>query len=74
MSKQSIQWHEQCLRDKLDHYGRKRAAANRELEECLRAENETAFYARQIDAAKARGMNAFDRDRLLKANTKMRDA
>ena len=74
MSKQPIQWHEECLKNRLSHYARKRETAQRELDECLRADNETAFYAQQIDAAKARGMTAFDRNRLLKANTKISHA
>lgn len=63
--KRSLEWHRECLENwERSLIGQRndfaRAKANLE-----RSEAEFAFYAQQVEEAERRGMDAFDRDRLL---------
>jgi hypothetical protein len=60
-----IEWHEQSLRNSRDSLRTERRRFDAAKVNLLRREAEVAFYEQQIEAAKARGMAKFDRDKLL---------
>jgi len=66
MSKQKIWWHEECLANNIAHNARQKKLLTRALQDLDRSDTHLGFYLSQIEEAKRRGMDAFDRDRLLK--------
>ena len=66
MSKEKVWWHEECLSNNIAHNAKKKKLLTRALQDLERADANLGFYASQIEEAKRRGMDAFDRDRLLK--------
>ena len=66
MSKEKVWWHEECLSNNIAHNARQKKLLTRALQDLERADADLGFYASQIAEAKRRGMDAFDRDRLLK--------
>jgi hypothetical protein len=61
-----IRWHEDCLKNQRRSNAKKQDELLRLKAEVLKDENETFFYAQQIDAAVAKGKDAFDRDKFMK--------
>jgi multidrug resistance efflux pump len=66
MPKRPLEWHEQCLRNTRASLAEAEAGAARAEQNAARLRNSVAFYQAQIDAAKARGMDGFDSERLLR--------
>ena len=64
--KQEIWWHEECLQNRITSSERERKRLTRAIEDLEQIEKATKFLAEQIAEAKRRGMDSFDRDRLLK--------
>lgn len=63
--KKSMAWHEECVQNLqaiLDKFERRIAKSNRQH---IKLCNCIAFYKRQIEEAKRRGLDEFDRDRLM---------
>ena len=70
MSKQSVAWHEECLRNATKSYERELA---RYEEERMRLEHtrvELAIYEYQIKRAKREAKDGFDREKYGKASAK----
>jgi hypothetical protein len=65
VARESIAWHEQCLKNVEHSTAQRRANLERELARLTEDETRVVFYRDQIAEAKKRGMDAFDRDRLL---------
>jgi hypothetical protein len=65
MSKMPMDWHRECLRN----YKRSAAELERDLErraaDLANRKRNIAFYEEQIAAAEKRGVDGFDRERLL---------
>jgi hypothetical protein len=65
MSKQSIKWHEKCLMN----YSKTLLKLTEEIaslkEKARQSFNQGVFYLAQIDEAKLRNMDGFDRKKLL---------
>ena len=67
--KESIAWHRTCLANATAHYGRVRRDAEACLAACVKGEAQCRHYAAQIAEAERRGMDGFDRERLMKRRT-----
>jgi hypothetical protein len=65
-----IKWHKDSLTNMTAHWQRERKLAEETLARCVRADLDIKHYAKQIAEAERRGMEGFDRDRLLKPNNK----
>jgi len=65
-----IKWHKDSLTNLTVHYQRERKLAEETLTRCDKADADIKHYARQIAEAERRGMDSFDRDRLLKSNSR----
>jgi hypothetical protein len=65
MSTEPIAWHRECLKNMTAHLERYRKEAARLVAEMESLERRVTFYADQITTAEARGMAAFDQERLL---------
>lgn len=65
MSKMSIEWHEQCLRNQNTHLTHEEQVLQQQAERVARLRREFFSYEDQIAEAKRRGMDGFDRERLL---------
>ena len=66
MSKQTLAWHRECLTNHMRSIREKRAIVTRLIEDVERSEREAVLYQEQITAAEARGLDAFDKERLLR--------
>ena len=64
--KMSIQWHKECQENAAAHYDRLRKKALEDLAFAMEGVEKTRFYRLQIEEAERRGMDSFDRDRLMK--------
>ena len=62
MSKQTIEWHEGCLRNSEDHLVRVVRQIQSLTEQMKEYRKENNFYRRQINEAKLKGKDGFDRD------------
>jgi hypothetical protein len=65
VSKFSIKWHEECFANSAASTEELRRNVARMTVELSRRAEALTFYASQIEEAKKRGMDGFDRDRLL---------
>lgn len=63
--KMDIEWHEDGLRHSLVYEDVERAKLKRMQEALGRLEERNAFYAKQIEEAKRRGLTRFDPDRFM---------
>lgn len=68
--KESIQWHEECLKNRQNSLLRERKTLEILLTKIERLFQENNAYAYQIQQAKLRKMDHFDRDRFLKKRGK----
>jgi len=66
MPKRPIEWYEECLRYSEESLANAEARLAREQASVERMRNDNAFRRAQIQEAKARGMEAFDAERLLR--------
>lgn len=62
-----IAWHEECLNNQRHSYERRLLELDRLQRDVDRLRIEVTIYEHQIAEAKARGLESFDRDRLLKS-------
>ncbi len=62
-----LAWHEECLRNARRSLADREASAARLAEEIARLRAEAEHHALQIEEATRRGLQGFDRDRLLKS-------
>lgn len=62
-SKMPIAWHEECLRNREENYGRAVAELYRQKEYVEKFGNENDFMRAQIERAKREGKTEYDRDR-----------
>lgn len=67
---QSIEWHEECLKNVRSSAEEKRRLANAYADDADRLEKYVLMYSQQIERAKAEGKDRFDRDRYLKGKLK----
>lgn len=65
MSKQTIKWHEECLKNWEASNKRNAEHLARVLEEFKRDSAKLQFYRDQIAEAKKRGKDGFNRDRFM---------
>lgn len=65
-NKRPIEWHEECLKNKLISMEILRREALRAQDELLGCEIEIEKYGKQIEIAKLRHMDGFDVERFLK--------
>jgi hypothetical protein len=65
VSKQPIAWHRECYRNSIQSLHKDRHDLQRLMAVVEERDQRLKFYARQIEAAVDRGMDEFDRDRLL---------
>jgi predicted nucleic acid-binding Zn-ribbon protein len=63
MSKMSLAWHQECLKNCRASLVRKNAELARVREEVRRMEEDVDFLQHQIDQAVAQGKDGFDEDR-----------
>lgn len=63
--KHGLSWHKDCLANLLRGLKDRHAAAARAAAEAKQLEREVDFYEDQIAEAERRGLEAFDRERLL---------
>jgi hypothetical protein len=63
--KQSLQWHEECMANHARTMNELCGIADRAQREYEASRSRYHFYQQQITEAVRRGMDAFDRDRLL---------
>ena len=70
MSKRDLDWHQQCLGNWRLTIDEKSKQADRLQREVSAAREEIAFYEHQLRDARARGIDAFDRDRFLRVRRK----
>ena len=64
-----MDWHRECLKNSAENVAGLRGDVARKTAELERRERELAFYEEQIAEADRRGLDAFDRDRLLVKRT-----
>ena len=65
-----IKWHKDSLTNMTAHWLRERKLAEETLARCTKGEADIQHYAKQIAEAERRGMEGFDRDRLMKPNVR----
>jgi hypothetical protein len=70
MSKMKIPWHEECYNNNLIYLTQKQVELKRLEEECEKMALKLAGYFTQIETAKQRGMDGFDRERFLRHRAK----
>lgn len=73
MSKQLLGWHCECLKNMRSHLKGQEEAALRAQARLHQLQNDVEFYERQINEATKRGMDDFDRDRLLKTRVAVKE-
>lgn len=65
MSKQSLSWHKECLKNRIQYTSKLKGQFYKAKDEFENALKIIDFYSNQYREAKARGMDSFDRDRFL---------
>lgn len=65
MSKMPIDWHRECFKNASESQARRIRERDRLTLEIERNESELLHYARQIEEAEKRKLDAFDSERLL---------
>lgn len=65
MSKMSLSWHRSCLKNFVASVEAESKDVERRVAALEKKKRELRFYKEQVEAAEKRGMEAFDRDRLL---------
>ena len=68
--KMTIAWHEDCYKNYAEGFRKEREALERHMEQVDRMRLDVAAYGHQIDEAKRRGMDGFDRERFMKRRTR----
>lgn len=66
MSKNVIAWHEDCYRNASENWERDRVRVQQMQDDIERRRRDLMMYRQQIDEAKGRGLDGFDRERFLK--------
>ena len=64
--KKLVSWHEGCLKNAKTYYNSALENAERNMDEAIKGLVVCAVYEQQIQEAKKRGVDAFDRDKFSK--------
>lgn len=68
--KMPLAWHESTLATYRDNYKREKAMLERKFADLARWEADILVWEMQLEEAKARGLDGFDRERFLKSQVK----
>jgi len=63
----TLEWHKECLKNRLKGLEEKRRILERQQREIAREEKEIEFYTLQIQTAEQKKKKSFDTDRFMKS-------